>query len=129
MNKMEESFLRLCLHPKVECDLPGRLRISFSKYHLLPKEALPYLHYIQDVLQLLPGVSGAEVNPRIGTALIRYDAKQTTAQAILRWIDLVVDEGVCIFREVAWQGASEEELANLARNRLKLRLPKTRVQD
>ena len=51
MNKMEESFLRLCLHPKVECDLPGRLRISFSKYHLLPKEALPYLHYIQDVLQ------------------------------------------------------------------------------
>lgn len=44
MNKMEESFLRLCLHPKVECDLPGRLRISFSKYHLLPKEALPYLH-------------------------------------------------------------------------------------
>ena len=129
MNKMEESFLRLCLHPKVECDLPGRLRISFSKYHLLPKEALPYLHYIQNVLQLLPGVSGAEVNPRIGTALIRYDAKQTTAQAILRWIDLVVDEGICIFREVAWQGASEEELANLARNRLKLRLPKTRVQD
>ena len=82
MNKMEESFLRLCLHPKVECDLPGRLRISFSKYHLLPKEALPYLHYIQDVLQLLPGVSGAEINPRIGTVLIRYDAAVTNTRAI-----------------------------------------------
>ena len=129
MNKVQEAFLRKCLKPAVESDLPGRLRISFSKYSLLPKEAAPYLHYVGEVLEMLPGVLNAEVNPRIGTALIRYDAKQTTAQAILRWIDLVVDEGICIFRETAWQGASEEELANLARNRLKLRLPKTRVQN
>ena len=53
MNKLEESFLRLCLKPRVECDLPGRLRLSFNKYRLLPKEALPYLHYIRDVLELL----------------------------------------------------------------------------
>mgnify|MGYP000800804413 CR=1 FL=1 len=48
------SFLRLCLHPKVECDLPGRLRISFSKYHLLPKEALPYLHSVSYTHLTLP---------------------------------------------------------------------------
>ena len=41
MNKIEESFLRLCLKPAVECNLPGRLRLSFGKYRLLPKEALP----------------------------------------------------------------------------------------
>ena len=115
MNKMEESFLRLCLHPKVECDLPGRLRISFSKYHLLPKEALPYLHYIQDVLQLLPGVSGAKVNPRIGTVLIRYDAAVTNTRAILRWVDIVVDEGICISKEDVWQNAGEKELEEIVR--------------
>ncbi|MFR5854320.1 MAG: hypothetical protein ACLUE8_08325 [Lachnospiraceae bacterium] len=123
MNKMEESFLRLCLHPKVECDLPGRLRISFSKYHLLPKEALPYLHYIQDVLQLLPGVSRAEVNPRIGTVLLRYDAAVTNTRAILRWVDIVVDEGICISKEDVWQNAGEKELEEIVRQRLILRLP------
>ena len=91
MNKIEESFLRLCLKPAVECNLPGRLRLSFGKDRLLPKEALPYLHYIRDVLQLLPGVMDAEINPRIGTVLIRYDANVTTARTVLRWVDIVVD--------------------------------------
>ena len=120
MTKMEESFLRLCLHPKVECDLPGRLRISFSKYHLLPKEALPYLHYIRDVLQLLPGITDAEINPRIGTVLIRYDAALTNTRAILRWVDI---EGICISKEELWQNAGEKELEEIVRKRLILRLP------
>ena len=123
MNKLEESFLRLCLKPRVECDLPGRLRLSFNKYRLLPKEALPYLHYIRDVLELLPGVTGAEINPRIGTVLIRYDANITAARAILRWVDIVVDEGVRISKENIWQRADEETLREIVRKRLILRLP------
>ena len=123
MNKIEESFLRLCLKPAVECNLPGRLRLSFGKYRLLPKEALPYLHYIRDVLELLPGVTGAEINPRIGTVLIRYDANITAARAILRWVDIVVDEGIRISNEDIWQGADEKELEDIVRKRLILRLP------
>ena len=84
MNKLEETFLRLCLKPGIECNLPGRLRLSFGKYRLLPKEAAPYLHYIRDVLRLLPGVSDAEINPRIGTVLIRYDTEITSSRAILK---------------------------------------------
>lgn len=124
MNKLEESFLRLCLKPRVTCDLPGRLRLSFPKYSLLPKEALPYLHYIRDILELLPGVTGAEINPRIGTVLIRYDANITAAHAILRWVDIVVDEGICISNEDIWQGADEKKLEEIVRKRLILRLPK-----
>ena len=123
MNKLEESFLRLCLKTRVECDLPGRLRLSFNKYRLLPKEALPYLHYIRDVLELLPGVTGAEINPRIGTVLIRYDANITAARAILRWVGIVVDEGIRISNEDIWQGADEKELEDIVRKRLILRLP------
>ena len=123
MNKMEESFLRLCLHPKVECDLPGRLRISFSKYHLLPKEALPYLHYVQDVLTMLPGVTDVTVNARIGTVLVLYDAQTTNSRQILRWVDIVVDEGICISKEDVWQNAGEKELEEIVRQRLILRLP------
>ena len=123
MNKFSEGFLRLCLKPTVECNLPGRLRLSFGKYHLLPKEAEPYLHYIQDVLRLLPGVSSGEINPRIGTVLIRYDANITAARAILRWVDIVVDEGIRISNEDIWQGADEKELEDIVRKRLILRLP------
>ena len=123
MNKLEETFLRLCLKPGIECNLPGRLRLSFGKYRLLPKEAVPYLHYIRDVLRLLPGVSDAEINPRIGTVLIRYDAKNTNARAILRWVDIVVDEGIQIFKEDLWQDVSEATLAQIVRQRLILRLP------
>lgn len=122
MNKIEEGFLRLCLRPRVVCDLPGRLRLSFEKYRLLPKVAAPYLHYIRDVLRLLPGVTDAEINPRIGTALVRYDAEAVGTRDILRWVDTVVDEGIRIFKEDAWQDKGEGELAELARERLLLRL-------
>ena len=123
MNKIEEGFLRLCLKPAVECNLPGRLRLSFGKYRLLPKEALPYLHYIRDVLQLLPGVTDAEINPRIGTVLIRYDANVTTARTVLRWVDIVVDEGIRLSGEDVWQGVDEKALTEIVRARLLLRLP------
>ena len=126
MNKMEESFLRLCLHPKVECDLPGRLRISFSKYHLLPKEALPYLHYVQDVLTMLPGVTDVTVNARIGTALVLYDAQTTSSRQILRWVDIVVDTGLEIAKEIKPEEADEKQLEQVVRRRLILRLPKAK---
>ena len=124
MNKLEETFLRSCLKPHVESSLPGRLRICFKKYALLPREALPYLHYIRDVLGLLPGVTGAQANPRIGTVLIHYDPRATGERAILRWIDTVVDEGIRLANESFWQNADENELQEIVRKRLKLRLPK-----
>ena len=126
MNKMEESFLRLCLHPKVECDLPGRLRISFSKYHLLPKEALPYLHYVQDVLTMLPGVTGVTVNARIGTVLVLYDAQTTSSRQILRWVDIVVDTGLEVAKEIKPEEIDEQKLEQIVRQRLILRLPQVK---
>ena len=77
----------------------------------------------RDVLELLPGVTGAEINPRIGTVLIRYDANITAARAILRWVGIVVDEGIRISNEDIWQGADEKELEDIVRKRLILRLP------
>ena len=55
--------------------------------------------------------------------LIRYDAKNTNARAILRWVDIVVDEGIQIFKEDLWQDVSEATLAQIVRQRLILRLP------
>ncbi len=122
MNRISEALLRRYLKPAVESDLPGRLRLSFSKYNLLPKEAEPYLHYVQDVFKMLPGVKDAQVNARIGTILIHYDASATNAHTILRWIDAVADECIAISREVVWEGATEENLAALTRKRLMRRL-------
>ena len=45
MNFVDESLLRRCLRFRVTCDLPGRLRLLFPKYAMLPEQAVPYLHY------------------------------------------------------------------------------------
>ena len=59
MASVRDSFIRLCLKPSVECDLPGRLRLRFGRFEMLPSAALPYLHYIEDS----PGFSPREKLP------------------------------------------------------------------
>ena len=56
MGRIETALIRHYLKPTVTSDLPGRLRLSFKGYQMLPKEALPHLHYVQDVMTMLPGV-------------------------------------------------------------------------
>ena len=64
--------------------------MKFSKYDMLPKEALPYLHYVRDVLAMLPGVNDVSVNARIGTVLVVLpDANKTNSRQIMRWVDIV----------------------------------------
>ena len=72
---------------------------------------------------MLPGVTDVTVNARIGTALVLYDAQTTSSRRILRWVDIVVDEGICISKEDVWQNAGEKELEEIVRQRLILRLP------
>lgn len=123
MNIIGETFLRHCLKPRVECDLPGRLRLRFRHSEQLPKEALPYLHYVQDVLKMLPGVTEVTVNARIGTVLVIYDAGTTNTRQILRWVDIVVDTGLEIAKEIKPEEVDEESLGRVVRQRLILRLP------
>ena len=98
MASVRDSFIRLCLKPSVECDLPGRLRLRFGRFEMLPRAALPYLHYIEDILGMLAGVREVRVNARIGTILILYDAQMTSSAAILHWVDAVVEEGLRMAR-------------------------------
>ena len=123
MNIIGETFLRHCLKPRVECDLPGRLRLRFRHSEQLPKEALPYLHYVQDVLKMLPGITEVTVNARIGTVLVIYDAGTTNTRQILRWVDIVVDTGLEIAKEIKPEEVDEESLGRVVRQRLILRLP------
>ena len=97
--------------------------MKFSKYDMLPKEALPYLHYVRDVLAMLPGVNDVTVNARIGTVLVLYDANKTNSRQIMRWVDIVVDTGIEIAKDKEWEGKDEAEIEQLVRDRLILRLP------
>lgn len=126
MNIVGETFLRHCLKPRVECDLPGRLRMRFRHSEQLSKEALPYLHYVQDVLTMLPGVTDVTVNARIGTALVLYDAQTTSSRQILRWVDIVVDTGLEIAKEIKPEDVNEQKLEQIVRQRLILRLPQVK---
>lgn len=124
MGLIEDAYLRHCLKHTVSCDLPGRLRLTFPKYKLLPKEALPYLHYVKDVMTMLPGVKDTVINPRIGSMLVLYDTEETTPKEIQRWMSAVVDTGLELVREIDWQTAAVDERAmeQKARERLAERL-------
>ena len=102
MNSLEEGFIRRSLKPRVDCDIPGRLRLSFARYAMLPEAAKPYLHYVEDVLKLLPGVLEVRLNPRIGTILVLYTPGEVGARQILRWVGIVVDTGLEIARELPY---------------------------
>ena len=127
MINIREGILRCNLKPRVESDLPGRLRMLFPRYALLPDSARPYLHYVEDVLKLLPGVHTVRVNTRIGTVLVLYNQAICTTRQILRWVDIVVDTGIEIAHEL--EGAetkSEADIEHVVRQRLVLRLPQCR---
>ena len=124
MISIRESILRCSLKPRTESDLPGRLRMLFPRYSLLPDSARPYLHYVEDVLKLLPGIHMVRVNARIGTVLVLYDQAICTARQILRWVDIVVDTGFEIAHEMEGAEAKDEaDIASVLRQRLVLRLP------
>ena len=127
MINIRESMLRRNLKPRTESDLPGRLRMAFPRYAMLPDSARPYLHYVEDVLKLLPGVHTVRVNPRIGTVLVLYDPAACSTRQILRWVDIVVDTGIEIAREMEnAEPGDEEDIASAVRRRLVLRLPQCR---
>lgn len=108
MINIRESVLRYNLKPRVESDLPGRLRILLPRYTLLPESIRPYAHYAEDALKLLPGVHAVRINARIGTVLVCYDPAVCTTLQVFGWIDTVVDTGIKIAREVELSGIREE---------------------
>ena len=110
----------------MDFDIPGRLRLSFARHALLPEAAKPYLHYVEDVLKLLPGVREVRLNPRIGTILVLYTPGEAGSRQILRWVGIVVDTGLEIARELNDTGPVDENvLAERVRRQLVLRLPQT----
>ncbi len=127
MISIREGILRCNLKPRVESDLPGRLRMIFPRYALLPDSAMPYIHYVEDVLKLLPGVRTVRVNTRIGTVLVLYDQAVCTTCQILRWVDIVVDTGIEIAQKLeSAESKNEKDIASVVRQRLVLRLPQCR---
>ena len=75
---------------------------------------------------MLPGVTDVTVNARIGTALVLYDAQTTSSLRILRWVDIVVDTGLEIAKEIKPEEIDEQKLEQIVRQRLILRLPQAK---
>ena len=66
------------------------------------------------------------MSPRIGTALVLYDAQTTSSRQILRWVDIVVDTGLEIAKEIKPEEVNEQKLEQIVRQRLILRLPQVK---
>lgn len=118
------AILKKFLKPSVGCDLPGRLRLCFRRQRALLEQALPYLHYVQEVLMMLDGVKKIEINPRIGTVLVLYDTERLSSKDILHWVDVIIDTGVRLAQEAEQLGITDERsLEAMMRKRLSHQLP------
>lgn len=125
MKSIQEMLLRRFLKPQVVSDIPGRLRIKFSQYKRLPKEAYPYMHYAEEALEMLPGVSKATVNVHTGSILIEYDKAKTSAAKVLQWTDVIVDTGIKVdMSYTADNIPSEQELYDIGKKLLTEKLKK-----
>lgn len=91
---IQELLLRKFLKPQIASDIPGRLRVRFSKHKLLPKAAYPYMHYAQEAIALLPGVTNVSLNVYTGSILIEYNKEETSSSRVLAWINRIVDVGI-----------------------------------
>lgn len=120
---MADFLLKWFMKPRVESDIPGRLRLSFPKYHLLPKGAAPYLHHIETLYLMVPGVQSVRLTPQIGTMLITYDPEKTSRAQLLQWTDMVFLTGAELLRRLAsLPPATEDQVIRLAQDMLAPRL-------
>ena len=94
---------------KVKSDLPGRLRIVFEHYEMLPQEAAQYLHYINDAVKMLNGITKVELNILTGSILLVSD-KSLNNKKILNWIDTIINEGLAVYEELAKEKLSDRKV-------------------
>lgn len=92
----------------VKCNLPGRLRIAFEHYEMLPKGSEQYLHYINEAIMFLQGIDKVQVNLMTGSILCTYSNKDLKNTTILQWIDKIIDEGFEIYKELAKENIANE---------------------
>ena len=94
---------------KVKSDLPGRLRIVFEHYEMLPQETAQYLHYINDAVKMLNGITKVELNILTGSILLVSD-KSLNNKKILNWIDTIINEGLAVYEELAKEKLSDRKV-------------------
>ncbi|MBQ8162545.1 MAG: hypothetical protein IJ083_17605 [Clostridia bacterium] len=123
MTSIVEALIRRALKPSVASDLPGRLRLKFSMFRLLPEEAVPYMHYLDDAMCILPGVKSAECNVKTGSVLILYDPALTGKRQILSWWSVLTGECIASLSDPSLQLMREDEIVTTLRARLKTHLP------
>ena len=124
MNRLEEVLFRKAFKPSIATDVPGHLRLQFYLHKRLPEYVKAYLHYMDDAMQLLPGVQQAKYNPVTETLLIRYDTKQTGKRQILEWIRRLTDEGIRSADDWSLYLMNEKQIVETIKARLQTQLPK-----
>jgi copper chaperone CopZ len=67
--------------------VPGRIRLESRK--LIGKTPLCLL--IEDRLNALQGVTGADISPRTGSVLIKFDASRTSEEVIMSKVRYLLD--------------------------------------
>lgn len=123
MSGLKDKIVHMYAKPRVQSDIPGRLRLRFNHFKKLSKSVLPYLHYIGDVFYMIDGVRDVKLNTQIGTLLLIYDESHVSNKALLAWLDVVTDTGVKIADEAGKSiPADEKHIRRIAEKRLAKKL-------
>ncbi len=123
MNQLTRNLIRRALEPSVTNGAPGEMQLRFSLLRLLPDNMRGYLHYLENVLTMLPGVISAPLNASRTGADIRYDPSRTAPGIILDWYRKFLEEGMDCLSSPAFQHMREEEIVSALTERMQRHLP------
>ena len=118
MNLIEKALVRRVLKPRIARDEPGKCVLQLGALNLLPIDAAPHMHYIDQAMTLLPWVTESHTDSS-GAIHVTY-GEGGSAEKLRRWVDTAVEEAISLTEGKDIRKISEKELVEgeLARLRL-----------
>lgn len=94
MNRILLGILKRALSCSGVSGGNGQAELRLPLFNLLPKEAAPHLHFVDNAMRLLPGVNSAEVSPSEGLLRVSYEPELWTPAELRQWYDALLSTGL-----------------------------------
>ena len=111
LQNMQNHLLKNFFKVQMVSDVKGRMRLRIANYQYIPLPLVtPYLPLLHTLLVQMHGILNVQLNDKIGSILLQYDAKKTTSATILAQVDSFIETGFKVGDEIVIANLQEENL-------------------
>ena len=111
LQNMQNHLLKKFFKVQLASDARGRMRLRIANYQYIPQPLItPYMPLLHTLLTQMHGMHHVQLNDKIGSILLQYDANKTTSANILAQIDAFIETGFTVSDELVIANLPEETL-------------------